>query len=385
LPTPQFVTSPPRWRLFPGAPAAPNLSWLWPGYLSGGNVTMLTSQWKIGKTTLLALVLHRMRTGGTLAGFPVTRGNALVLSEESASLWDERNERLQLRDHVTLFCQPFHEGLTFERWIALLDWIVAFHARHGLSLVAIDSVASFLPAGVERSAGWALQCLRELRRLTRCGLAVVLAHHPRKGVTLPGQASRGTGALPAGVDIHLEMYRLPSAPAGDRRRRLLGFSRHRQTPGELLLEWTADGLDYEVRGAAEDDDFVQGWELLRAIFAEAPTKLTRPQILDEWPVDLVKPNGQTIWRWLSAAAERGLLERDGRGVKNAPFRYWLPGKMEEWLADPLLAMHNWELYEEMYMAQKMAEQRNAEERERREREAAAAGTEPWSACGPATQ
>ncbi len=37
--------------------AAPQLRWLWQGYLAAGAVTLLTSQWKIGKTTLLALVL----------------------------------------------------------------------------------------------------------------------------------------------------------------------------------------------------------------------------------------------------------------------------------------------------------------------------------------
>ena len=28
-------------------------TWLWQGYLTPGNVTLLTSQWKAGKTTLL--------------------------------------------------------------------------------------------------------------------------------------------------------------------------------------------------------------------------------------------------------------------------------------------------------------------------------------------
>jgi hypothetical protein len=365
-PTLEFITNPSRWRLYPTTPPAPPLTSLWQGYLAGGNVTMLTSQWKTGKTTLLALLLQRMRTGGMLAGLPVARGNALVLSEEAASFWDERNERLQLRDHVSLLCQPFNEVLTVERWIALLDWIVAFHAAHGLSLVVIDSVASFLPVGVEQNAARAFQCLRELRRLTQHGLAVALAHHPRKGVTLPGQASRGTGALPACVDILIEMYGLPSAPAGDRRRRLLAFSRHAQTPHDLLLEWTADGLDYDVRGPVEDDEFLHGWELLRTVFEEAKTKLTRPQILDDWPLDLAKPAGQTLWRWLNAAGDRGLVQRDGRGRKGEPFRYWLPGKIEEWLADPMLFMNNYELYEETWMAQQKAEpEEDVQEKEKR--------------------
>ena len=43
--------------------ATPEIDWLWQGYLAGGNLTLLTSQWKTGKTTLLALLLDRLRQG----------------------------------------------------------------------------------------------------------------------------------------------------------------------------------------------------------------------------------------------------------------------------------------------------------------------------------
>ena len=36
-------------------------SWLWEGYLMPGGVTLLTSLWKSGKTTLLALLLARLK------------------------------------------------------------------------------------------------------------------------------------------------------------------------------------------------------------------------------------------------------------------------------------------------------------------------------------
>src|SRR3954447_10780954 len=45
-------------------------TWLWQGYVAPGNVTLLTSQWKAGKTTLLSILLDRMKAGGTLAGRP---------------------------------------------------------------------------------------------------------------------------------------------------------------------------------------------------------------------------------------------------------------------------------------------------------------------------
>src|ERR1700719_1097923 len=58
-------------------------AWLWHGYLGPGRVTLLTSQWKSGKTTLVSLLLARMQQGGQLAGLPVSAGKAFVISEES--------------------------------------------------------------------------------------------------------------------------------------------------------------------------------------------------------------------------------------------------------------------------------------------------------------
>lgn len=58
-------------------------TWLWQGYLGQGKVTLLASQWKSGKTTLVSLLLASLQEGGQLAGLPVVTGKALVISEES--------------------------------------------------------------------------------------------------------------------------------------------------------------------------------------------------------------------------------------------------------------------------------------------------------------
>jgi hypothetical protein len=63
--------------------AGPPPPWLWHGYLGPGRVTVLTSQWKTGKTTLLSLLLARMLEGGELGGRAVAAGKALIISEES--------------------------------------------------------------------------------------------------------------------------------------------------------------------------------------------------------------------------------------------------------------------------------------------------------------
>src|SRR4051812_42567850 len=120
-------------------------SWLWQGYLTPGSVTLLTSQWKSGKTTLVSLLLARLSGGGTFAGLPLAAGKAVVVSEESLDHWQRRRQRLDFGDGVALLCRPFRGKPTPDEWLALLDGIAGLHAQHGLSLVVIDTLATFFP------------------------------------------------------------------------------------------------------------------------------------------------------------------------------------------------------------------------------------------------
>jgi len=63
-------------------------------------VTLLTSLWKAGKTTLVSVLLARLKTGGALGDLPLAAGRAVVVSEESPEQWALRTGRLDFRDHV---------------------------------------------------------------------------------------------------------------------------------------------------------------------------------------------------------------------------------------------------------------------------------------------
>ena len=43
------------------------MNWLWRGYLAPGQLTLLTSLWKSGKTTLLSILRSRLKDGGRIA------------------------------------------------------------------------------------------------------------------------------------------------------------------------------------------------------------------------------------------------------------------------------------------------------------------------------
>jgi hypothetical protein len=303
-------------------------TWLWQGYLGPGKVTLLTSQWKSGKTTLVSLLLAHMQQGGQLAGLPVAAGKAFVISEESEADWRPRFTRLGIRDNVDLLCRPFTAQPGMDGWLALIDAALALHHRQGYALVVIDSLAYFLPAHSENSAGALLECLTPLQRLATAGMSVLLPHHPRKGKTPAGQAARGSGALPGFVDVLIEMAYYAQPDDLDRRRRLVAFSRHDDTPRHLLVELNADGTDYALLQSGLEAALGDSWAAVLHALREARSKLTREEILDNWSADYPKPDATTLWRWLSRAVAQGIVRQEGTGRPRDPFRYWLPQREE---------------------------------------------------------
>ncbi len=61
-------------------PAQAPVAWQWQGYRGSGSVSLLTSQWKSGKMTLVAILPVRLQTCGVLACRPLATCKALVIS-----------------------------------------------------------------------------------------------------------------------------------------------------------------------------------------------------------------------------------------------------------------------------------------------------------------
>jgi hypothetical protein len=312
----------------------PRVRWLWHGYLAAGDITLLTSQWKAGKTTLVAMLLDRMKAGGTLAELPVAPGRAVVVSEEKPALWFAREARFQLRGHARFICQPFRGKPTQEEWLGLLDDLLAQHRAQPIDLVVIDTLASFLPGRSENDAAILMQALVPVRALANAGPAVLLVHHPRKMPAAAGHAARGSGAFGGFVDTLVEMHWYRKGGEIDRRRRLLAFSRHSATPRQLVIEQTADGAAYASLGDFEDDEFRARSQDLLAALAASQVKLTRAEVLERWPAGTLRPAAITLYRWLDQAVAQDLVRHDGTGKAHDPFRYWLPELEQQWAADP---------------------------------------------------
>jgi hypothetical protein len=293
--------------------------WLWHGLVAAGKVTLFTSLWKSGKTTLLAHFLARRRAGGEFLGLAVAPGGSLVVSEEPRDLWPQRRRRLGLGAEVGVLTRPFRARPTLADLHQLHDRIVELRRERPLDLVVFDSLSMFLPGRTENDAGVMVTALAPFLALADAGLAVWLLHHPAKGERALGQAARGSGALPASADVILEM-RHPGGDPFTRRRRLFGWSRYDETPRQLLIELSPDGAGYG-RLADGADDFHAHWDVVGGLLGKAGGPLTRQQIQAAWPADVARPHEATLWRWLERAVELGLAVRVGKGTKTEPYRY----------------------------------------------------------------
>jgi hypothetical protein len=344
-PTPPPAPPPIQWGMARlRAAAGTPRPWLWHGYLAPGAVTLLTSQWKTGKTTLASVLLAKMKTGGSLAGLPLAAGRAVVLSEEPAAQWVLRAHKLDLEEHVGWVCRPFRGRPRAEQWQALLDCVAEAAAARDVRLVVIDPLAAFFPAGrSENDAGAMLEALAPLQALAGQGLSVLVQHHPNKKDDGGDPSGRGSGALLGGADILVQMRWYRGAGEDDRRRRLVALSRFDETPRQLVIELNAEGTDYLAHGTFADEAFARHWQVVIDLLRRAPRKLTRADVLEGWP-DEDRPDAVTLYRWLQRAVAAGQLRQDGRGTKGHPYRYWLAENEERWRQDPLALIHMPELF-----------------------------------------
>src|SRR5438067_11017322 len=89
-----------------GSGTIPPVDWLWHGYLARGNLTLLTSLWKAGKTTLVAGLLRRLGDGGEFLGRECRPARAVVVSEESPEMWAGRLATMPVGAHARLMPRP---------------------------------------------------------------------------------------------------------------------------------------------------------------------------------------------------------------------------------------------------------------------------------------
>ncbi|HEX3149275.1 MAG TPA: AAA family ATPase [Gemmataceae bacterium] len=306
------------------------VDWLWHGLIARGNITLFTSQWKAGKTTLMTGLLQQFAAGGTFLDRAVTPAKALIVSEESRNTWADRMRRLPTGHHCRLLARPFPRRPTPEQWDELIAMALELHSAGELDLLIIDPLARFLPGSTDSDLNALQQLLDPLQTLTERGVGVTILHHPRKKRSEEGSSARGHGGLLAAVDIIVELSCFGTLQTDERRRKLFCMSRFPATPRKIVYEWTKDGQFVHL-GDPQTARFQENWDILHAILATREVSATHQELLMDWPIDLSPPSAPTLYEWLNKAFVQKLLRRSGTGRKKDPYRYRLENEDDKYL------------------------------------------------------
>jgi hypothetical protein len=309
----------------------PPLSWLWDGYLARGSLTLLTSLWKAGKTTLLTGLLQRLADGEPFLDRQCAPAKAVVVSEESREHWAARLRIMPVGPHASLLARPFVTRPTPAAWTDLIGQALDLRAAGDLDLFVVDPLAAFLPGHSECDAGTLLEMLHPLQRLASAGAAVLVLHHPRKKPSEEGSAARGSGALLGFVDIILELHRFGRLQSDERRRRLIGLSRHAQTPRHLAYQWEPATGAFTTLTDLFEQRYRDNWEQVRSILAKRDSAATHHELLSDWPSDQQTPAPSVLYEWLNRAFEEKLIRREGQGRRTDPYRYRLEDEDDAYL------------------------------------------------------
>lgn len=294
-------------------------TWLWKGYLSRGGVTLYSALWKAGKTTLLAHMLKAMEVGGEFCGQPLDAAKVLYVTEESESRWADRRDVLQLRDHCEFLIRPFKAKPRWEQWQAFLDYLRGLVGARDYNLIAFDTLANLWPVRDENDASQVQAALMPLHQMAEKA-ALLLVHHNRKGDGTEATASRGSGALTAFVDTIIELRRFNQEDRTDRRRVLTGYGRYDETPAEVVVELTLEGI-YNCHGERAQNKADDLATVLLGLMPAGPPGMTFDELVRAWPGDRT-PRRKTIFQVLTEGAETGTWLRTGDGIRGNPHRYF---------------------------------------------------------------
>lgn len=227
----------------------PSPAWIWDGMLLPAGLTLLSAYPKVGKTTFIAYLLRAMWTEAEYIGRTIRSAPTLVISEEADTLIAARADALGFSEMWPIGWLTPEPGRTWEH---LLAYIQKYAMLYHNPLIVVDTLSRHWGIDDENDNAKVERALNPLIDIARTAhAAILLVHHTRKSGGAGGVASRGGSAIVGAVDIILELGRVAKEDRSPRRK-LEGFSRYAETPGQdepLVIQLAEDG--YHIASGEE--------------------------------------------------------------------------------------------------------------------------------------
>ena len=318
--------------------AIPPVTWLWPGWIPRGMITLLCATSGAGKSYLALDLAHRLIAGlpwpdGTSqgpagtpqgpAGAPSTESGANVIYVDAEAAPQLLNDRAQARgmdrSHLYPVFPPgavpsssIWNGLGLDGVLDLSlppfqNRLLAMAAALHPALIVVDSLGS-AAQGVENHVGAVEALFRYLNVLaTRSQAAVLLIHHLRKGLTshaalaqgsLDGEDVRGSGHI-----VSLARSVIGLAQLQDLAAVRLGLEPDPHAPRRLQLLKTNLGPSPAPLGVTFEDSPAGGVGLAYGPAARPSRPRTGAESCAVWLLETLRAvNRPTLPRLLEKAA-----------------------------------------------------------------------------------
>jgi hypothetical protein len=172
-----------------------SVSWLWPGVIPRGMLSLIGGKQGLGKSFLICDLAARISTGRPMPDGTVQEpGRVLLLArEDDASCVLLPRLRAAKADLGRIAWSTFSHTATGSSidLASHIEWLAKAHAKRPYDLIVVDTFAAFAPAGTDANAAQDVRLLLDaLTRLARTTSAAVVSH------TATGSSSSRTCARP---------------------------------------------------------------------------------------------------------------------------------------------------------------------------------------------
>lgn len=186
------------------------ISWLWPGVIPKGMLSLLGGKQGLGKSFLICDLAARVSAGQPMPdGTAQQPGKVLLLAREDDASCVLLPRLRSAQADLSRVCWSVFANATTGSPIDLaahVNLLIEATATHAFDLIVVDTFAAFAPAGTDANAAQDVRLLLDsLTRLARStGAAVVVVAHLRKtgqGDGDPMDAIAGSAQMTAGVRV----------------------------------------------------------------------------------------------------------------------------------------------------------------------------------------
>jgi hypothetical protein len=308
--------------------------WLWENVIARGHGTILTAQYKSGKSTFIRCLMKAMYDEEEFLGYPTKRCNILVVSEESLTEWKIKSSDFGLdNDDVPIWiCKPPFFGKASKKdWISFcLEDLPNFCTENKIDLVIVDTVSHFWPVIHENDSGETGDALGYFDKLKNINIAVLVVQQSNKSGGESTLTVRGSSEIGGWPDEIIVFSRRQGDNQKTRGRQVNLSGRLFERDESLMIKlgydntYSYEGTKYEVSKKAR-------MEVLYNIFLNSNTPLTIKEIRDLWDDGLYgsKPGDDTLRKYLQDAIDEGKLRFVDHiiTIKKKTPRYGLVGKV----------------------------------------------------------